>query len=123
LRIEIRIPLIRNRNVKQQICLLVSSEFVTDFTKCGMNIKPLVIQQQTFTVDPPKKYASRIFYEDHSRSAKFKKGIFIHCAKQKPLFFINTTLFLYLNSKNLIISHIAVKVCDAGPTSTAAKKI
>jgi len=83
LRIEIRIPLIRNRNVNQQICLLVSSELVTDFKKCGMNIKPLVIQQQTFTINPPK-----------SMQAEFKnlKKAFLYTVPNKNFFFLSTQL-------------------------------
>jgi len=34
-----------------------------------------------------KKYASKILYEDHNRSAKFKEGMFYTLYQTKPFFF------------------------------------
>lgn len=67
-----------------------------------MNIIPLVIQPQTFTTDPPRSMQAKFNMKIITSLQNLKKPCFIHCTKQKP-FFINTSLFLYLNSKNLII--------------------
>lgn len=64
-----------------------------------MNTMPLPIQPQTFTTDPLKSMQAEFYTKIITGLQNLKKACFIHCTKQKPLFVINTTLFLYLNSE------------------------